>query len=71
MMDLVVTYTFFTVATLVAPLLLLSTGGSGGYPDSLPWTGRRQEIFSKTRACLRQYVRGFADLKSGYLKVGL
>jgi hypothetical protein len=66
-----VTCTFLAVATLVAPLLLLSTRVSGVLPDSLPWTGRRQEVFSKTRACLRQYIRGFADLQNGYLKVRL
>ena len=38
-------------------------------PQSIPWAGLRNEVLSKTRACLREFTAGFRTLKIGYNQV--
>lgn len=38
-------------------------------PQSVPWAGRRNEVLSKTRACLREVTAGLRTLKDGYNQV--
>lgn len=42
---------------------------SSRLPDSLQWAGRRDEIFSLTRAYLRGFFAGVEVIKEGYVKV--
>ena len=38
-------------------------------PQSVPWAGRRVELLSKTRACIREFTAGLRTLKIGYNQV--
>ena len=38
-------------------------------PHSVPWAGVRREMFSKTRACVREFTAGLQTLKAGYEQV--
>ena len=38
-------------------------------PQSLPWAGLRKEIFSRTRANMRELTAGLRTLKIGYNQV--
>ena len=38
-------------------------------PPSVPWAGLRKEVFSKTRANLREVTAGLNTLKIGYNQV--
>ena len=38
-------------------------------PKSVPWTGVRQEVLSKLRACLREFTFRSPTAKAGYKKV--
>ena len=38
-------------------------------PHTLHWAGRRDQIFSKLRACIRELFAGFTSYESGYAKV--
>lgn len=40
-------------------------------PRSIHWAGRRKEIFSRTRACIREFASGLQTLKDGYATVNL
>ena len=42
---------------------------SSRLPDSIPWAGLRNEVFGKTRACLRELTAGLHSLTDGYLNV--
>ena len=43
---------------------------SSRLPDSIPWAGLRNEVFGKTRACIRELSAGLHSLTDGYLNVG-
>ena len=38
-------------------------------PQSVPWAGLRKEVFSKTRANMRELTAGLRTLKIGYNQV--
>ena len=38
-------------------------------PQSVPWAGLRKEVFSKTRANMRELTAGLSTLKIGYNQV--
>ena len=38
-------------------------------PKSLQWAGRRREVFSRARACIREMFAGLQSLISGYDQV--
>ena len=38
----------------------------GSFPVSLKWAGCRQELFSRTRACVRELTAGLRSLNAGY-----
>lgn len=40
-------------------------------PGSIHWAGRQKEIFSMTRACIREFNSGLQNLKDGYATVNL
>ena len=40
-------------------------------PSSIPWVGRRNEVFSKLRACIREVFAGLRTLSEGYVTVGV
>lgn len=44
-------------------------GPSGRWSDTLHWAGRRNELFSKTRACIRELAGGLHALSDGYTSV--
>ena len=49
--------------------LLYSWKTMSSLPKSLPWAGRRQEVFSRVRACVRELFDGLGSLRSGYDEV--
>lgn len=49
--------------------LLFSWKTIGNFPKSLKWAGRRDETFSRTRACIRELFAGLRSLNSGYDRV--
>lgn len=44
---------------------------SSRLPGSIPWPGRRKELFPITRACIRAFTTGIQTLKDGYDTVNL
>ena len=38
-------------------------------PQSVPWAGLRKEVFSRTRANIRELTAGLSTLRSGYNQV--
>ena len=44
-------------------------GSSCRWPHTLDWAGRRKEIFSKTRACIREIGGRLHTLSDGYTMV--
>lgn len=38
-------------------------------PQSVPWAGCRNEVLSRTRACIRELTAGLRTLESGYNQV--
>lgn len=61
------------VASLIATCVYLLGFLAAAYrlPDTLPWVGRRDEIFAKMRACMREFTVGDRTLVDGYSQVGL
>lgn len=67
---------FFGLGALILGLgvffSLSRSGPASSYlPGSIPWAGRRKEIFSMTRACIREFNSGLQILKDGYATVNL
>lgn len=42
---------------------------SSRLPASINWAGRRNEVFSKARACVREFTAGLRTLAEGYATV--
>ena len=46
--------------------LILTWANVNRFPKSLPWIGRRNEYFSRIRACGREIIGGLERMKAGY-----
>ena len=46
--------------------LILTWANINRFPKSIPWTSRRNEYFSRIRACSREVFRGLESMKAGY-----
>lgn len=59
------------VAAVLAILrnLFLTWANINRFPKSIPWTSRRNEYFSRIRACGREVFRGLESMKAGYEQV--
>ena len=59
------------VAAVLAILrnLILTWANINRFPKSIPWTSRRNEYFSRIRACGREVFRGLESMKAGYEQV--
>ncbi|PZD24822.1 CypX, Cytochrome P450, partial [Pyrenophora tritici-repentis] len=68
-MELVLGTTAFLVLLMATCLYLLrSTKHTPQLPDTLPWVGCRDEVFSRTRACIRELTNGDRTRIDGYTK---
>ena len=68
-MELILSAVLLTSILVSGLYLLLSSPWSRDLPASLQWAGRRDEMFSATRACLRELKAGDSTLIEGYSKV--
>ena len=61
----------FIIAAIIGILrrLILTWRRLNIFAESLPWIGRRKEIFSALRACARQMFRGVESMAAGYREV--
>lgn len=61
------------VATLIPSIVrnfFLTWRGVHFFPESIHWIGRREELFSRLRACAREIFAGLERMHAGYDKVG-
>ena len=49
--------------------LILTWANVNRFSKSIPWIGRREEHFSRIRACGRELFRGLESMKAGYEEV--
>ena len=49
--------------------LFLTWENVNRFPKSIPWIGRRNEYFSRLRACGREIFGGLDRIKAGYEEV--
>ena len=49
--------------------LILTWENVNRFPKSIPWIGRRNEFFSRIRACGREVFGGLDRMKAGYEQV--
>ena len=49
--------------------LILTWANVNRFPKSIPWIGRRNEYFSRIRACGREIFGGLKNMKAGYEEV--
>lgn len=68
-MDAIWNWGTITVAVTVLMCFMHSSIMMSTVPHSVPWVGVRKEIFSKTRACVREFTAGLRTLKAGYNQV--
>lgn len=49
--------------------LILTWANVNRFPKSIPWIGRRNEYFSRIRACGREALGSLERMKAGYEEV--
>lgn len=49
--------------------LILTWANVNRFPKSIPWIGRRNQYFSRIRACGREVFGGLERMKAGYEEV--
>lgn len=68
-METLPTFTITLVSIITLICLIHSKFVMKKVPQSVPWAGLRSEIFSKTRACIREFSAGLHTLRIGYNQV--
>ena len=68
-METLPSFVIALVFVITAVCLIHSKVVMSKVPQSVPWAGLRKEVFSKTRACIREVTAGLRTLKIGYNQV--